>query len=789
MREDGEENGASNALFHSSSAAPAYNSMPLRPGTRLDDRYTIESVIAAGGFGITYLARHDGLGRTYAVKEHFPRQFAYRDEATSEVRPTDPQIFEWALDRFLREGRALAKCKHTNVVDVTDVFEDNGTAYMVLVYEVGQSLANWLNALGRPPTQNEIDGPLNALLDALAFVHAQGLLHRDIAPDNIIIRTDGTPCLIDFGAARQAIAERSQLMPAIVKSGYSPPEQYATTGKAQGPWSDIYALGATLYQVVTGRSPPESTERISEDELQSTTEAVSSPEQYRPGFLAGIDAALRIRVAERPQSVAAWRTILSSEAVGGVDQASLPGVGAGASTSGRRPMVWALVLGAGAVALAAALMFPDWWSSQLRWTGSALQSFYSGRQPASPAAGGAKDRAREEQVRQAAVQEEVRLEQVRQDDAAFSSALRLREPAGFRLYLDQYPTGRHREAALAQLAALELEARNNAEAGAWERARVANTLGEYKDYLKLWPSGSHADEARRAVDRLEELWARWGAMKQGKSPELLRRLLADAKGTEYEGMIETRLNEVERADKADWAKAELAGSKIAYSTYLAEWNEGDYADEAKARIVAIDASAQEWSRIKGKDDEAALEAFLRRDYISDFESAALAELVALKRARDKSLPGGISLLAADAMAALINGKTIRFLHDGTAITFNRATAPSERLTLHRSYLQTTTKQKFSLEGPFAAEIVFDGRRLSIGGVGGVQESRVDKTGSLLLLQVLSSDRSEHDVHTKDRLYATLQIIKHGQRYVCIGTQWSFMLGHDPKQFNERCQID
>jgi hypothetical protein len=287
--------------------------MALATGTRLDNRYTIDSVIAAGGFGITYLGRHDALAKIVAIKEHFPRQFAYRDGATNEVRPTDPGTFSWALDRFLQEGRALAACKHPHVVDVTDIIEANGTAYMVLGYEEGQSLKSWLDALGRPPTQKEVDVLLGPLLDALEFVHAQDLLHRDIAPDNVLIRPDGRPCLIDFGAARQAMAQRSQLMSAIVKSGYSPPEQYTTTGKAQGPWSDIYALGATLYRVVTGRVPPEATERVSEDELWPLASDEALRDAWRPGFLAAIDAALALKQAVRPQSVGPWRQMLLGE--------------------------------------------------------------------------------------------------------------------------------------------------------------------------------------------------------------------------------------------------------------------------------------------------------------------------------------------------------------------------------------------------------------------------------------------------------------------------------------------
>jgi len=274
------------------------------------DRYRIDSVIAAGGFGITYLCHHTTLGKPYALKEHFPRQFAYRDGATMDVRPTDAETFSWTLDRFLQEGRALASCHHPNVVSVADVFEANQTAYMVLGYEEGRSLKSWLEMLGRAPTQDEIDAILAPLLDALAYVHGQGLLHRDIAPDNIMIRSDGKPCLIDFGSARQAVAERSQVMSALVKSGYSPPEQYTRAGRMQGPWSDVYAMGATLYRMVTGKTLPESTDRSIEDEVRPVSEMISNPSAYRAAFLDGVDKALVFHYAKRPQSIAEWRGML-----------------------------------------------------------------------------------------------------------------------------------------------------------------------------------------------------------------------------------------------------------------------------------------------------------------------------------------------------------------------------------------------------------------------------------------------------------------------------------------------
>ena len=282
----------------------------LSTGTRLSERYVVESVIGAGGFGITYLARHEALGKPYAIKEHFPRQFAYRDGVSATVRPSDAPTFRWTLDRFLQEGRSLARCRHPSIVGVADVFEAYGTAYMVLEFEDGSSLGRWLDLLGRPPSQDEIDGILVPLLDALAYLHSHDMLHRDIAPDNIMIRRDGKPCLIDFGAARQAIAERSQVMSAIVKAGYSPPEQYTTAGRSQGPWTDIYALAGTLYRALSGKRPAEATERQIDDELVPIAQAVEFPEDYRPEFLDAIDAGLRLRPSERPQSVAEWYEML-----------------------------------------------------------------------------------------------------------------------------------------------------------------------------------------------------------------------------------------------------------------------------------------------------------------------------------------------------------------------------------------------------------------------------------------------------------------------------------------------
>src|SRR5436189_1057119 len=156
----------------------------------------------------------------------------------------------------------------------------------------GRSFEDWLRDLGRLPTQEELDRIVAPLLDALEMMHAENFLHRDIAPDNIIIRADGSPVLLDFGAARRAVAERSRALTGIVKAGYSPHEQYATDGRLQGPWSDLYALGGTLYRAVTGKPPEEATLRFDEDHMPPAAQAAKGT--YRPGFLSTIDTCLKV---------------------------------------------------------------------------------------------------------------------------------------------------------------------------------------------------------------------------------------------------------------------------------------------------------------------------------------------------------------------------------------------------------------------------------------------------------------------------------------------------------------
>jgi serine/threonine protein kinase len=277
---------------------------PLPTGTRVD-HYVIREVLGAGGFGITYLAEHEGLGKQYAIKEYFPHAFSYRSGRTILPSSSSDGTYKWGLERFVSEARALAKFKHPAIVDVTSIFEANGTAYIVLAYESGVDMAQWLKRLGRPPSQEELDRLLLPLLSALEEVHRHSMMHRDISPDNLLIRDDGQPVLIDFGSARESIRGRARALSAIVKHGYSPPEQYTSKPELQGPWTDIYALSATLYRAISGKLPPDATERFVRDEVQPLARLARTA--YRQSFLDAIDRGLRMKVEERPQSIVEWR--------------------------------------------------------------------------------------------------------------------------------------------------------------------------------------------------------------------------------------------------------------------------------------------------------------------------------------------------------------------------------------------------------------------------------------------------------------------------------------------------
>lgn len=232
-------------------------------------RYSIGRLIGRlGGFGVTYLAFDNRLQTTVAIKEYLPRDIAGREPNHRTVHyhtSEDEEIFKYGLTRFLEEARTLAKLDHPNIVRVRDFFEENGTAYLVMDYCQGLTLSEYIKIqpTGRVDPELAVS-ILIPILDGLREVHQKGFLHRDVKPHNIYLSSDERPILLDFGAARQSMGEKSKSLSVILSEGYAPFEQYQRNGN-QGPWTDIYGVAATLYTMVTGEVPPSAMDRIADD--------------------------------------------------------------------------------------------------------------------------------------------------------------------------------------------------------------------------------------------------------------------------------------------------------------------------------------------------------------------------------------------------------------------------------------------------------------------------------------------------------------------------------------------
>jgi len=246
------------------------SALHLPPGTVLHEKYLLGRALGQGGFGITYIAWDQKLNLKLAIKEYLPQELAYRTSDSSEIsvyKQTLKEHFTYGLSKYLEEARILARfAGHPSIVTVRDFFESNNTAYIVMEYIEGITLKDYLAATREPLSDEQVVTLFMPVMDALKEVHSAGILHRDISPDNLLLSEHGRVVLIDFGAARQAVGEQSRSLSVITKPGYSPEEQFHSRGK-QGPWTDIYAVGATMYRALTDITPPESLSRLSDDTL------------------------------------------------------------------------------------------------------------------------------------------------------------------------------------------------------------------------------------------------------------------------------------------------------------------------------------------------------------------------------------------------------------------------------------------------------------------------------------------------------------------------------------------
>ena len=280
----------------------------LSPGTRVGE-FEFREVLGHGGFGITYLARDEDGGIGVAIKEYMPVRFAVREEDGYVYPITDEHAddYAWGLSEFLKEARMLARFDHPSIVPVRRLFEVHGTAYFVMDYLEGQTLHALLHRSKRTLTEDRLRELLVQILSGLEHVHSADYLHCDIKPGNIMVRRDGTPVLIDFGAAQVATAARSRT-PRVVTDGYSPVEQYSGTRQDYGPWTDIYALGAVLYRSMTQTVPIKAPSRKDDDCLVPVHRAAKR--RYGDRLTEAVGWALMVEAQDRPQSIEEWREAL-----------------------------------------------------------------------------------------------------------------------------------------------------------------------------------------------------------------------------------------------------------------------------------------------------------------------------------------------------------------------------------------------------------------------------------------------------------------------------------------------
>ena len=285
--------------YKKSAYRPEAGILPV--GTVLKKRYCIGEVLGKGGFGVTYKAFDTVDSKIVAVKEYYPSGLVHRDTGTTQISVSSKQYednFKVGADKFFEEAKMVSRFNgNPNIVNVYEFFYENGTVYFAMEYLDGVDLKHFVKERGGRLPQENVLYIANIITDALLIAHSMNVLHRDISPDNIFILNNGEVKLIDFGAARQVLAEQSKSISVILKQGFAPLEQYQRRGK-QGPWTDIYALGATLYYVLTGKMPDEVTERLDFPDIGSADEYGVDPDFWKI-----IRKCMEVRAADRYQTV------------------------------------------------------------------------------------------------------------------------------------------------------------------------------------------------------------------------------------------------------------------------------------------------------------------------------------------------------------------------------------------------------------------------------------------------------------------------------------------------------
>jgi formylglycine-generating enzyme required for sulfatase activity/serine/threonine protein kinase len=528
----------------------------LSPGTMVAD-LQISEVLGVGSFGITYLVTDPVIGTRFALKEYFPTGLVTRNVSGSiEVLKPDLALeFADGLALFLNEARLAGGFDHPNVMKVLRFFQENGTAYYLMPYYPGQTLQQLLEASG--PLKPEAIRPLLLpAMDALEYIHAQGVIHQDIKPANVLISQSGQPILLDFGAAA-ANMQDTKGASRLGSHGYAAPEQSDPDANV-GPWTDIYSLAATLYRAATGVIPAEAVSRLSAlaagDKDPVTRFKDMVPEGQYGGIRDAIELGMSLSPQDRPQDVTHWKKSFRS-----LDwlRSVSTSVAADEQTNEGKEWLPKILLGAFVVAMLviAGFLLTDKSDSDV----ISLPDFSADRdRPALSGRGGFEEPTAEETMR-------------------WYAALDADTINGYRRFIADYPKSVYRPQAETQLDILD--------EAAWARLSPENTIAAYEDYLELFPDGLHQTEAMSRIEKIREEEAR-------KERERL---------------------EQQKLEQEAWDKASSTRTIPAFDEYISAWPAGKHIEEAnRIRRLLLNSSSdnQAFESASRLNTKASLQAYL-----------------------------------------------------------------------------------------------------------------------------------------------------------------------------------
>ena len=507
------------------------HSSALQPGTHVGD-LQINAILGVGTFGITYLATDPAIGTRFALKEYFPsKHVARREDGFLEADDEkSAQAFADGMQGFLNEARLVAALEHPNIVRVLRYFEANGTAYFLMPFYKGQPLHRQLESKGVVDRESA-KALIIPLMDALEYLHSEGVVHQDIKPANIYMTDTGEPVLLDFG-----VAAADQQQPSLLGSaGYAAPEQASTDGSI-GPWTDIYGLAATLYRCLTGRIPASATERLKalaafeQDPLTPLKDQVSTT-QFG-GLIDAIELGMQLQRQDRPRDVRHWKQSL--ESLDWHRTVVVPGSSRSYAKEGREwfPIILLVVFVVSMVAIAV-FLFTD-------------ESPETSPQVSTPSDTSVSKTESPEPVIEAVAAEETER---------WQAALQADTVSGYRRFIEDYPESFYRPQAETQLAILDEKL--------WQELAPEDTVPAYEDYLDVFPTGLHQAEALQRIDAIKQEEAR-------KERERLER---------------------QRQDDLAWESATAARTIPAFDRYITDWPSGRHIEEAtRIRRLLVDQS-------------------------------------------------------------------------------------------------------------------------------------------------------------------------------------------------------